>query len=326
MSTHSHNTTPQTNRSGRANVFNVEERFLREVRQRFRELRGLIRRTVGYENDALQLRDDGESRTPLGNAEEREAFDFPSREGITTAFLKWLRGALRDGVLEPLDREDVADGKHWTAKYLRQAYIQGANQATGLLFQQGVSAENPDAEALLNRPIHAKSLKDLYQRTYANLESITDDMAPAVRETLTEGYAQGWNPRKMADELTNEVRDIQRSRAETLARSEIMNAHSSATLDTYRREGVDAVSHTEWSDSNDTRVCAFCRRLDNVELGLDEVATGAVEWRGQTYRLQPPSHCNGRCVLLPSIGGSLDGSLAERLEEEFGNITVLSGG
>lgn len=326
MSTHAHNTTPRTNRSGRANVFNVEERFLKEIRKRFKRLRGLIRRTVGYENDALKLRDDGGSRTPLGNAEERETFDFPTREGITTAFLKWLRGALRDGILEPLDREDVQDGKHWTAKYLRQAYIQGANQATGLLFQQGVSADNPDAEALLRRPIHAKSLKDIYQRTYSNLESITDDMAPAVREVLTEGYAQGWNPRKMADRLTEEVRDIQRSRAETLARSETMNAHSRATLDTYRREGVEAVQHGEWGASDDTRTCPFCRRLDGVVLTLDEIASGAVEWRGDVYRLQPPSHPNGRCVILPAIGASVSTSLTERLEAEFGNISVLSGG
>ncbi|WP_455448301.1 phage minor head protein [Natrinema thermotolerans] len=293
------------NRQGRATSTVVEEQFLEEMRRRWEKVRGLVRRTVGYKNDAFGLR---------ANADEQEAFDFPSERGKTKGFVRWLRQALRDEVLEPIDTDAVADGGHWTAAYIRSAVVRGSNQATGLLFQRGASVENiPDAE-LLERPIYAKTLRDLYTRAYENLQSVTEDAAPQVRETVTEGFAKGWNPRKMARELTSEIRDIQRTQAETLARTETIHAHSESTLTTYERAGVDTVSHGEWQATQDDRTCSFCRRLSDAELAIDEMRSAAVEWHGKIYRLQPPAHPNGRCVILPSVGGEPPTSpLAERV-------------
>jgi SPP1 gp7 family putative phage head morphogenesis protein len=304
-------TTPTANRQGRATSTVVEEQFLKEVRRRFRRVRGLVRRTVGYENDAFGLR---------ANADEREAFDFPTDRGKLEQFVRWLRQALRDEVLEPIDRDAVPEGEHWTAAYIRSAVVRGVNQSTGLLFQEGASVENIPNEEIVRRPIFAQTLRDLYTRVYENLESVTEEAAPQVRETVTEGFAKGWNPKKMARELTSEIRTIQRTRAETLARTETIEAHSEATLRNYERAGVNTVSHGEWSIGG-ANICPFCRRLNGAELTLEEMATGAVEWRGQVYRLKPPAHPNGKCVILPAIGGSPPTSpLADRVPG-----TVLSG-
>jgi len=302
-----------TNRAGPSNATPIETQFVREIQRRFRTLRGLVRRTVGYENDALGLGPNARDRTTLGNAEPRERFDFETRAGITRAFIRWLQQAIQDEILEPVGIDEVKNGQHWTAAYIRSAVISGVNQSTGLLFQQGAGVENiPNAE-ILQRPIFAKTLQDLHQRTYENLESITSDMVPTVRDTLTEGYAKGWHPRKMADELTDEIRDIQRTRAETLARSETIHAHSESSLRNYERADVNVVSH-RWSAADDTRTCAFCRRLDGAALTIDEIRSEIVEFRGQVYRLQPPSHPNGRCVLMPLVGADApDETLDERV-------------
>jgi hypothetical protein len=304
-------TTPTANRQGRATSTVVEEQFLNEIRRRFRRARGLIRRTVGYENDALGL---------SANADEREAFDFPTDRSKTEAFVRWLDEVLREEVLEPVDRDAVRDGEHWTAAYIRAALIRGVNQSTGLLLQEGASVENIPNEEIVRRPIFAQTLDNLYERAYENLESVTDDAAPQVRETLTTGLAEGWNPKKMARKLTAEVRSIQRTQAETLARTETINAHSEATLRNYERAGVDTVSHGEWSVGG-ANICSFCKRLAGAELTIEEMSTGAVRWRGQVYRLQPPAHPNGKCVILPAVGGDAPTSpLAQRVPG-----TVLSG-
>ncbi|WP_436933686.1 phage minor head protein [Halovenus marina] len=300
------------NRRGRATSTVVEEQFLREMHRRWKRVRGLVRRTVGYENDAFGL---------SANAEERESFDFPTDSGKIEQFTSWLTQALRDEVLDPLDRGEVADGQHWTAAYIRAAVVRGVNQSTGLLFQQGVSLENIPDDQIPTRPIFEQTLRDLYTRTYENLETVTEEAAPQVRDTVTRGFAQGWNPRKMAREITAEVRDIQHMRAETLARTETINAHTESTLRNYERAGVDVVSHGEWQATQDDDTCAFCRRLSGAELTIDEMRSGTVEWRGQIYRLAPPSHPNGRCVILPSVGGEPPTSpLSERVPG-----TVLSG-
>ncbi|PCR89310.1 hypothetical protein CP557_01415 [Natrinema ejinorense] len=308
-SSHTHSLT--ANRQGRATSTVVEQQFLEEMRRRWERVRGLVRRTVGYQNDAFGLR---------ANADERESFDFPTDRGKIRGFVRWLRQALRDEVLEPMPSEDVRDGKHWTAAYIRSAVVRGVNQSTGLLLQQGASVENiPDGE-IVTRPIFSKTLEKAYTRTYEDLKSIAEDDADDVRETLTEGLAKGWNPKKMARQLTGEVRDLQRTRAETLARSETIEAHSDATLRNYERAGVDVVGHGEWQATPDFS-CPFCRRLSGTELTLEEMRNGAVEWRGKVYRLKPPAHPNGTCVVLPSVGGSPPTSpLAERVPG-----TVLSG-
>jgi len=303
--------TPTANRQGRATSTAVEEQFLEEMRRRWRRVRGLIRRTAGYENDAFGLR---------ANAEEREAFDFPTNPGTAAAFIRWLRGALRDEVLEPLSLDAVREGRHWTAAYIRAAVVRGVNQSTGLLFQQGASVENIPDEEIPTRPIFARTLQDLYTRAYEDLRDITETDADGIRETLTRGLGEGWNPRKMADALTAEVRDLQHTRAETLARTETIEAHSSATLRNYERVGVDVVGHGEWQHTPGFS-CPFCRRLSGAELTIDEMRSGAVEWRGQVYRLKPPAHPNGTCVILPAVGADPPTSpLVERVPG-----TVLSG-
>jgi SPP1 gp7 family putative phage head morphogenesis protein len=299
-------------RNARATSTVVEEQFITELRRRFRTVRGLVRRTVGYENDALGLR---------ATADERATFDFPTDRGKIEGFVRWLRQALLDEVLEPMDRSAVAEGNHWTAPYLRSAVIRGVNQSTGLLFQQGLNVENvPDSE-IVTRPIFASTLRELYTRTYENLQSVAEADADDVRETLTEGFAKGWHPRKAAQQLTKDIRDLQRTRAEAIARTETLRAHSDATLRNYERAGVNVVSHGEWQATQDTRTCGFCRRLSGAELTLEEMRSGTVQWRGQVYRLQPPSHVNGRCVILPSVDASAPTSpLSERVPG-----TVLSG-
>lgn len=305
--------------AGPSHTREIQRQFVTATRRRMRTVRGLVRRTVGYENDALGLTEGGPT-TVFANAEPRERFDFPTQHGVTEAFIRWLQEALREEALEPATLREVREGQHWSAPFVRAAVLAGVNQSTGILLQRGVSTENPPDSELLDRPIFARTLRDLYQRTYGQLETVTEEAAPQVRETLTEGFARGWNPRRMTSEINGELEEIQRSRLETVARSETVNAHSTATLRNYRRAGVDVVSHGEWRDAGDSNVCAFCRALSGAELALDEMEDATVSWReesdhsAQTFRLLPPAHPNCRCTILPVIGADAPATpLAERV-------------
>jgi len=229
-----------------------------------------------------------------------KVFRFTTTRAKVGAFVRWLRRQYNKQVLEPLGRPKVHDGEHYTATYIRRAYDRGWRMARGRLRTKGVAVGK--AVDPFNIGISKRQLRRLYTRTYENLASIRDDMAPIVRDTLTEGIAEGRNPRRLADKLTREIRGIQHSQAEVLARTEVVHSHVEASLDRYERAGVDTVSHTEWLAADDTRTCPFCRRLDGVHLTLSEMRGTAVEWRGQVYRLAPPAHPNGRCSPAPMVG------------------------
>jgi len=285
------------------NTQGLRERFLRDIRRRFRRLRGRIREAAGYEDDVLHLAQDSR----LADADDVER--FPTDAGKTRAFLKWLREKLDADVLEPATRREVRNGDHWSATYIRAAYRQGWDNARARLRNEGVSVGEVDD--VFNLGVPAEQLRRLYTRTYENLESVTSAAGPVVRETLTEGLAEGINPKEMARRLTQAVRGLQRTRAEVLARTEVINSYAEATLDRYERAGVaGATVSGEFATADDARVCPICERLDGREIPIGDVREETFTFEPDDdqpdhlageYKMTPPAHPNGRFVLLPVV-------------------------
>jgi len=285
------------------NTEGIRQRFLRAVRHHFRKVRGMIREAVGYDEDRLHLKQDA----ALTDADDIER--FTTDEGKTRAFAKWLRERLDGGILESIERKRVKNGEHPSATYVRASYRRGWENATQRLQNAGVSAEA--VEEIFNLGVPQRQLKKLYTRTYENLQSVREDTADAVRDVLTEGLAEGINPRKMATRLTGEVEKMQKTRAEVLARTEVVRSYSESTVSRYERAGIDKVQHGEWKDSNDSRVCPICKQLDGREIPMSEVRTATFTFEPSEdepdslageYPVMPPAHPSGRCVLLPVIG------------------------
>lgn len=302
MSTPQH-VTPNAELSGDpTNTRGLREAFIREIARRFRRLRGLVRRSIGYENDAANL---------SGNAEDAETFEFSTDDGLIQAFTDWLRAAIRDEVLEPVPQGDVLNGGHWTAGYVRSAYRRAWEDATGRLLQEGVAATQQDFENVFNLPVPRRQLQQIYSRTYENLQGITDDAADSIRDVFTEGLASGWNPRKMASELNAEINSIQQTRAEVLARTETINSYSVATLDRYERAGVGEVTVSgEWATADDNDVCPICDAVAGTVATTSRLRNGtfqfdapgdAPDYLAGTYPLRPPAHPNCRCAILPVV-------------------------
>jgi len=116
-----------------------------------------------------------------------------------------------------------------------------------------------------------------------------------------------------------ELESIERDRLTTIARTEIINSHSMATLDRYEQAGENIVSHQEWKTAEDDRVCPICQALSGREFTVQEMRDTMFEMEGVGFdvRLRPPAHPNCRCVLLPVIGGTPPTTpLSERLPDE----------
>lgn len=289
----------------------LRREFIREVERRARNLRGRVRRTVGYETDALHLKRDAPG-SQLSANDHDDRFEFVTRQGLQEQFRRWFDEQLEDALLDPVTRAEVLNGSHWTAPYVREAYGRGWKQATGRLMQEGVSvtAEQSIA-AVFDLPVAERQLRQLYTRVFENLKGITDDMATAVRQELTRGLAEGVNPRVMARRLNGEVEDLTRTRLRTLARTEVINSHSTATLDRFQDAGVERVVHGEWSTAGDSRVCPICQALEGRVMTVQRMREGSFQFDAAgddvpdslagSYRLQPPAHPNGRCSIIPVV-------------------------
>jgi SPP1 gp7 family putative phage head morphogenesis protein len=285
----------------------IRQRFIKEVRRRFRRVRGAVREAVGYENDVLHL----QKGARLADADEVER--FATDEGKARAFKAWLAKKLQEEVLEPVSRREVRNGEHWTAKHIRAAAGRAWENATSRLQQQGVDIADSDLEDVFRAGVPKRQLRRLYTRTYENLESVTSEAAPQVRDVLTRGLAEGWNPRKMADELTDEVRTIENTRAAVLARTETIHSYTEMSLTRYEEAGVGEVSVSgEFRTAEDEDVCPICSALNGRVFGTEEMRNETFEFdpstdpdavpsEGGVFPVKPPIHPRCRCAVYPHI-------------------------
>lgn len=299
---------------GPTQTFTVSKRFAQRLRGVLSRINAAIRRGI-IEADIFNLQEESDTL----EVDDPGPFDTDSTARMQTRFMMWLREQLNSEFLTVVgpDRN----------QFIEKAYLAGLRNANSQLRDLDISFVPEGATSVVDRPIHQSALRELFTRTYENLESVTSDVADAVRDELVEGFTKGHNPRKIARSLTDRVDSIGKHRATMIARSEVINAHSESTLtrvDEIQEDvgGTLSTTHGEWDAAEDSRVCPFCRALDGVRLETSEMRATVVNFRGQTYRLKPPAHVNGRCAVGLRVGGEITTPLEERLPAQ---VQIVSG-
>jgi len=297
---------------GETRTFTLQKRFAQR-------LRGVLSRINARIRDAIQdgLFDfDDEA---LVDDPPDEIFEFETDERRIRGLLRWLRSQLDNDFLEVVgpDRN----------QFIRAAYAAGLRNAQNQLAGLDVSFERRDADDLLSVPIHKSALQTLFTRTFENLQSVRDDVAQGVRDELVTGFTEGKGPNEIARNISGRINSIGKHRSTMIARSEVINAHSEATLNRVEELNRDAendisVGHGEWDAAmGSPRTCPFCRAVNGVSLTPSEMATTTVQFRGDVYRLKPPAHVNGRCNISITVGGEITEPLEDRLPAE---VTLLT--
>ena len=292
----------------------VTIRFEQRLRGVLQRLNATIRKAI-IEDDILNLESGGRDTLAV---EAPEPFNTQSDPATTAQFLQWMRRQLENELLTVISKDENA--------FIRKGFVLGAALGQEQLQDAGLELTTTEIEELLEEDRFDTALQELFTRSYENLESIEEAMVPAVRNELLTGYREGIGPREMARNITDRVDKIGKHRATLLARTEIINAHTQGTVNRYKQardeEGVDiGLRHVGRLTAQDPDVCPFCRRASDDVFTIEEMTTTSALFRGQVYRLQPPSHPNGRCTLVPEIGVNQD-DLAPLTERVPGQLVT----
>jgi len=266
-------------------------RFAAELRGRLRVVMREVRKAL-VEQDVLAI-----ERTPgaflrLPDVPPGAAFQFRTTELKVQAFIDWLRELSDAGVLEITARDGlrVVGREAWERIYIRTAYQKGIADARAAAVRAGLVAPGASVVALFNRPFHADRVGLLYTRVFSDLQGITDEMDKQISRILAQGMADGRGPREIARQMSQAVDGIGRTRANVLARTEVIRAHAEATLNEFETLGVtDVVAEVELSTAGDDRVCPDCDSLSGHVYTIDD-ARGVI-----------PVHPNCRCAWLPVV-------------------------
>jgi hypothetical protein len=311
----------------------VQTRFAQRLRGVLRRINAAIRRGI-IEDDIFNLQDDTDTLA----VDDPGPFETDNRAQKQTRFMMWLREQLNSEFLEVVgpDRNE----------FIEKAYFAGLRQANGQIRDLDISFVPERADSIVDRPIHQRALSELFTRVFENLESVANDVADAVRDELLEGFQEGEGPDRIASRLTDRVDSIGQNRATMIARSEVINAHTTSILnrvdeiqDTAPDDSVLTVTHGRWDAARDGRVCKLCNALNRVRLRTSEMRGTVVTVTsplpipasnpdakpqiGQTFRLSPPAHPNCRCNTQIRVGSEIEDSLEERLP---GQLQIVSGG
>lgn len=298
-------TTNQRRDPTRTTILRVQ--FMRDMDRRFRMLRGLIRRAI-VDEDVFGLKDVVGVAT-LQRTPGRRRFAFRTSSEKVSAFMEWLRRQVENDILQVTNIQQVGQAVDaaWTNQYISDSYRRGVARARSQLRQAGFDVpslvETGGIEASMSAPFHVDRLGLLFTRTFNELKGITDAMDQQISRVLSQGIADGLNPKTLAKQLNAVIRgggaDLgitdtlgryisAERRAQILARTEIIRAHAEAQLQEFENWQVEGVTvEAEWITAGDNRVCEQCANLEGSVFTIEQ-AHGML-----------PLHPSCRCAWLP---------------------------
>lgn len=302
--THTHIHVLQGDRRDPTRTTTLRGRWARDIRRRFNVITQLVRRAVG-EEDLFGLRPTVFQATP-----GRRRFNFPRSQDKVTAFMQWLQRMQREQLITVGEISQVGESVDavWSNKYVFDSYKRGVIRARYEMRRAGMDVptiqQTGGIDISMSTPFHLDRLGLLYTRVYSDLKGITSAMDTQISRVLTDGLAQGDNPRLLARKLVATINgrgvgDLgltdtlgrfipARRRAEMLARTEVIRAHHQAMVQEYENWALEGVTvKAEWMTAGDQRVCPRCAALEGERFTLEEI------------RNKIPLHPQCRCIALP---------------------------
>lgn len=259
----------------------IRQTYARRLRGGYSRINTVIREAV-VERDIFGLETDFEV---IADVTPPRDFQFSRDDQKVDGFVDWLEQAQEDEVLELISRNGN--------EYARHAYERGVKKAHADLRAEGVDIDRESVERLMNQPVHRDKLQQIYTRNYRELEGITQAVDQQVSRELSDALPEGVNPNEAARRITDRVDSIGKTRATTLARTEILNSHNEAALSRYEQvlgDDAEVEVNAEILTAQDRRVCEVC-----------EPKHGTVMTITDARRNGPPYHPQCRCTYRPKI-------------------------
>jgi SPP1 gp7 family putative phage head morphogenesis protein len=244
-----------------------------------------------------------------------ESFKFLSTPEQVEAFRKWL--AQQTQYLLIGSSTEAIEKAFWD-QYIEEGFKQGAGRAFDDMKKPALTATEEKSVSdfyhgtkteFLQSAFGQKEAKEKVQilsgRVYTELKGVTEAMSQGLTRELTDGLVKGANPRAIGREIAKKVDGIGRTRADTIAMTEIARAHSQGQLLSYRKMGVQKLGvMVEFLTAQDDGVCDECSDLEGQTFDIDK-ADDVI-----------PVHPRCRCCWLPANVGEDD----EDEEDQVGEV------
>jgi len=263
--------------------------FTQDIKSRMDAFKGHVHKLVGLD-DSFGL------GSPVANALTTNKYQFLTSAQKQQAFSNWLQQQLDSGALGLIAGNDPDNP--WVGAYITSAYKQGLVRAyldshrDSMVSDPTFYAKSEAAfvKQSFSSPETLDKIQSLATRTFEEMKGFTADNKQILGRTLADGMANGDAPLTIAKDMTDQIDGLTRSRANMIARTEIVRAHAEGQLDAFDALDIDSLGMmAEWATADDDAVCEDCQDgADNSPYTVDE-ARGLI-----------PLHPNCRCSWIPA--------------------------
>lgn len=280
--------------------------FMADMVRRFRLLKGHVYQFM-VTLDALGL-EIKKNPFALNVVPMPNQYQFLTDAQKVTAFSNWLRGQMAADILAA--GPDAAGNRQttepWTSPYIESAYKRGQLNAYLAAKRKDGTIDANQEEFLresFNAPETRSKLELLGTRTFEGMKGVTEAVASDLNRILATGMVNGDGAIEIANAMSGRIDSITRTRALTIARTEIIHAHAEGQLDSFEKLGVEELGiNAEWSTAGDDRVCPLCQPLEGKVFSMKDA-------RGKI-----PLHPNCRCSWVPT-DKAVSGKKPKRIDQ-----------
>ena len=262
-----------------------------EFQRRQRDLRVAVVAFVGTE-DEFGLT----ARKPFQPTSNAGKYAFMTTDAKLDAFNDWLQSQIDSKVL---GIDGVRKGRaNWSGKYVESAYKKGLVRAYTDAHKERLDKESDFYRGGKEQFLHSafaspeamSKIKLLATRSFENMKGFTDAERAMLNRVLADSMTKGLGARATAKAMTERIDTLTRTRAMTIARTEIIHAHAEGQLDAFTLLGVEELGvMAEWSTAGDLTVCSQCDDLARRGPYTIKEARGMI-----------PAHPNCRCAWMPT--------------------------
>lgn len=225
-------------------------------------------------------------------------YSYPSSASKISEFMDYIQSMIDAEIFERVIVFDNINSPYqlWANTYIQTAYKKGLQKSHQDLSLMGFGQYLPEASVAaatyLSMPVHIDALNTLYIRMYEGLKGITSEMSAQISFVLTQGIAEGRSPLELARAIANRIDKIGITRAKRLARTEIVRAYNTASLNNYEllNNQISEDLMVQWYTALDERVRSKHRA-----------------WHGDILTIQQAKERIGapncRCAVLPYVAG-----------------------
>ncbi len=259
----------------------IRKAWRTESNKRFNDLKRVVNQTV-IKNDAFGLQNSFPFSVLQAEPAGPRAFAAGDDATKVAAFVGWFDIQIDQEILQESRRPVPGFGRpqnvHWTEKFIEQAYLTGVRNADKQVRKlQRREDQLPGRIAavslfsILAVPAHRQALASLKERTFNEIQGITQAVTQQASRKVSDGLLAGATAREITADINNRIEKIGQSRLEKLLQTEVIRAHAEAQLNTFSTAGITEVTAlVEFRTQGDERVCPQCESLEGNTFNVND--------------------------------------------------------